>query len=150
MVVTSTRSADNDSIDEPDTPVGLTVGSFTSISLDPPLVGFFADHGSTTMPHIIANGQFCVNVLSTGQRDLAKAFARSGTDKFADIGWTADAYGSPRLDGAHAWLTCTVEETRSYGDHDLIVGRLIAALIPGDREPLVFHKSRFHGLGTLG
>jgi flavin reductase (DIM6/NTAB) family NADH-FMN oxidoreductase RutF len=127
-------------------PVGMTVGSFTSISMDPPLVGFFAGQNSTTLPHVIADGRFCVNVLSEDQHLLARTFARSGADKFAGTDWTPATNGSPRLAGAHAWIDCTLDQQQSIGDHDLVVGRVDALVVPQPNEPLVFHRSVFHGL----
>ncbi|WP_030166191.1 MULTISPECIES: flavin reductase family protein [Actinomycetes] len=127
-------------------PVGMTVGSFTSISMDPPLVGFFAGRNSTTLPHVIADGRFCVNVLSEDQDLLARTFARSGADKFAGTDWSPATNGSPRLAGAHAWIDCTLDQQQSIGDHDLVVGRVDALVVPQPNEPLVFHRSVFHGL----
>lgn len=75
-------------------PVGMTVGSFTSISMEPPLVGFFAGITSTTLPSVVANGSFCANVLSEDQHVLARTFARSGADKFAGVEWTPSGNGS--------------------------------------------------------
>ncbi|MFE0749103.1 flavin reductase family protein [Gordonia sp. NPDC058843] len=127
-------------------PVGMTVGSFTSISMEPPLVGFFAGHTSSTLPSVVANGTFCANVLSEDQHRLARTFARSGADKFAGVDWSAAANGSPRLHGAHAWIECTIDEHRPIGDHELVVGRVDALGIPAASEPLIFHRSLFHGL----
>lgn len=85
------------SIDSSGAPVGMTVGSFTSISIEPPLVGFFAGHNSTTLPHVLGNSEFCVNVLSEDQHSLARVFARSGSDKFEGVDWT------PRSMDHHGW-----------------------------------------------
>lgn len=128
-------------------PVGMTVGSFTSISLDPPLVGFYAGRSSATLPHIAADGRFCANVLAEDQHDLARAFAASRTEKFAGVGWTPGPGGSPRLTGAHAWIDCTITMRRPIGDHDLLVGQVEALAVAGDSDPLVFHRSIFRRLG---
>ncbi|MGW5518849.1 flavin reductase family protein [Nocardia africana] len=138
VIVTSSNGSD--------APVGMTVGSFTSISLEPPLVGFFAGRTSTTLPHISARGHFCVNVLAEQQRYLARTFANSGADKFAGVEWTAGHHGSPRLSGAHTWIDCTVSAQQSIGDHDLVVGHVDALAVPGDSGPLVFHRSIFRRL----
>ena len=127
-------------------PVGMTVGSFTSISMEPPLVGFFAGITSTTLPSVVENGSFCANVLSEDQHVLARTFARSGADKFAGVEWTPSGNGSPRLAGAHAWIECTIDEHRLIGDHELVVGRVDALGVPAASEPLIFHRSLFHGL----
>ncbi|GAA3954718.1 flavin reductase family protein [Gordonia caeni] len=130
-------------------PVGMTVGSFTSVSLDPPLVGFFAGQSSTTLPHITAAGSFCVNVLAEHQNELARSFARSGADKFGDVDWHRARGGSPRLSEAHAWIDCTLHDGRPYGDHDLIVGEVVGLSLPVSNPPLVFHQAKFHGLREL-
>lgn len=134
------------SSDADDAPVGMTVGSFTSISLEPPLVGFFAAHTSTTLPRVLQRGTFCVNVLAEPQHTLARGFARSGADKFAGVEWTPDADGSPRLTGAHAWIGCTLTERIALGDHDLVVAAVEALVVPDQTDPLLFHRSVFHGL----
>lgn len=133
-------------IDVAGAPAGMTVGSFTSISIDPPLVGFFAGQNSTTLPHVIENGRFCVNVLAEDQHLLARKFAHSGTDKFTDVTWSPATNGAPRLTGAHAWIDCSIHLHQPIGDHDLVVGRVDALVVPAPSEPLVFHRSTFHGL----
>ncbi|CAM3348859.1 flavin reductase family protein [Nocardioides dubius] len=127
-------------------PVGMTVGSFTSISLDPPLVGFFAGRTSSTLPQLTRAGRLCVNVLAESQGELARQFARSGTDRFAGVGWTAGTNGAPRLSGAHAWIDGSLTLDQPIGDHDLVVCRVEGLTVPEHNEPLVFHRSEFRGL----
>src|SRR3712207_5252978 len=90
-------------------PAGLTVGSFTSVSLDPPLVGFLPDKRSTTWPKIRAAGHFCINVLSADQESVCRAFATKGGDKFADLTWRSAGSGAPILDGVVAWIDCDLD-----------------------------------------
>lgn len=123
-------------------PHGLAVNSFTSVSLDPPLVGFCADRSSSTWPRIRAAGGFTVSVLSDGQERVCRTFARKGADRFASLTWTAGATGHPRLDGALAWLDCTVERVHRAGDHDLVLGR-VRALATGEGSPLLFFGGAF-------
>lgn len=134
------------SIDDDGSPIGMTVGSFTSISMEPPLVGFFAAHTSTTLPRVLARHAFCANVLAEPQHGIARAFARSGADKFNGVDWTPGIDGAPRLAGAHAWIDCRLEHSSAYGDHDLVVGAVGALVVPGESDPLLFHRSVFHGL----
>ena len=76
--------------------VGLTVGTFTSVSLNPPLIGFFPDKKSTSWPLIGASGQFCVNILASEQESVCRAFAVKGGDKFSQFQWSPSAItGSP-------------------------------------------------------
>src|SRR4051812_23140457 len=79
-------------------PVGLAIGSFSSVSLEPPLVGFFPDLSSSSWPRIRESGAFAVNVLGEHQEDVCRTFASKGTDKFARIGWKPAGSGSPILD----------------------------------------------------
>ncbi|MFF0815131.1 flavin reductase family protein [Rhodococcus sp. NPDC003318] len=134
--------------DEADGPVGMTVGSFSSVSMDPPLVAFYATHTSTTFPKIAASGRFCANILAADQHTLGRSFARSGADKFAGVQWTPTRWGVPRLDGVEAWIDCEVDLIQTIGDHDLVVGRVVDLGAETDRDPLLFYSSGFHRLGV--
>ncbi|MEU9323996.1 flavin reductase family protein [Streptomyces canus] len=127
-------------------PAGFACQSFSSLSLDPPLVAFMVGRTSTTWPRIAQAGVFCVNVLSAQQGELCRAFAVSGADKFAGVAHDpAPASGSPRLAGTLAWIDCTIHAVHTGGDHLIVVGR-VDALGPGDGDgepPLLFHKGRF-------
>ena len=129
-----------------DGPAGFACQSFSSLSLDPPLVAFMVGRTSTTWPRIARAGVFCVNVLSAGQGPLCRAFARSGTDKFAGVDHdAAPVSGAPRLTGTLAWIDCTIHAVHTGGDHLIVVGR-VNALGTGDgtdEQPLLFHKGRF-------
>ncbi|MDH6489308.1 flavin reductase family protein [Streptomyces sp. SAI-127] len=127
-------------------PAGFACQSFSSLSLDPPLVAFMVGRTSTTWPRIAQAGVFCVNVLSAEQGELCRAFAVRGADKFAGVAHDpAPASGSPRLAGTLAWIDCTIHAVHTGGDHLIVVGR-VDALGPGDGDgepPLLFHKGRF-------
>lgn len=127
-----------------DGPVGLAVGSFTSVSLDPPLVAFCADKGSSSWPKIREAGSFCVNVLSEHQEALCRAFASKGADKFSGVGWEPAASGAPRLHDALAWIDCTVEAVHDGGDHEICIGR-VHELDVGDEAdgPLLFYRGGY-------
>lgn len=124
-------------------PVGLAVGSFTSVSLDPPLVLFCAAHTSTSWPRIRAAGNFCVNVLGDDQEDVCRVFASSAPDKFAGLGWTPTGRGSPRLRGVLAWLDCEMVDVVPEGDHDLVVGRVHDLGVGHEGGPLVFFRGGY-------
>src|SRR6478609_2093846 len=87
-------------------PVGLVVSSFTSVSLNPPLVAFYPALTSKSWPQIEASGGFCVNILSSEQESMSRAFSRSGGDKFAGLSWFPSPGGAPVLRGALAWIDC--------------------------------------------
>jgi 3-hydroxy-9,10-secoandrosta-1,3,5(10)-triene-9,17-dione monooxygenase reductase component len=132
-------------------PAGLTCQSFTSLSLDPPMVLFCPAKTSTSWPHIAGAPFLCVNILSHGQDRLSDAFARSGTDKFADVGWTPAPHGgAPALDGAVAHIEARVAGCHDGGDH-YIVTCLVESFAEagdeaGDREPLLYYRSRYHAV----
>ncbi|WP_324275067.1 flavin reductase family protein [Blastococcus brunescens] len=90
--------------DTDDGPIGFTCQSFSSLSLDPPLIAFAPARTSRTWPRLREIGRFCVNVLAEGQDDVSQAFARSGADKFGEVSWTPSAHGSPVLAGVVAWI----------------------------------------------
>ena len=124
---------------------GFACQSFSSLSLDPPLVAFMVARTSTTWPRIAAAGVFCVNVLGADQGPLCRSFAVSGADKFAGVDHdAAPVTGSPRLAGAPAWIDCTIHAVHTGGDHLIVVGRVEAlGTADGDRSPLLFHQGAF-------
>jgi 3-hydroxy-9,10-secoandrosta-1,3,5(10)-triene-9,17-dione monooxygenase reductase component len=131
-------------------PLGLAVGSFSSVSLDPPLVAFFVAHTSTTFPAIARTGRFCINILAHDQRDVCTAFSRSGGEKFRGIEHRPSPGGAPILVGTLGWIDCTISVTHRLGDHDLVVGEVKGlAATNADKAPLVFHRSAFHDLQGL-
>jgi 3-hydroxy-9,10-secoandrosta-1,3,5(10)-triene-9,17-dione monooxygenase reductase component len=130
--------------DGEDSPAGFACQSFSSLSLDPPLVAFMVGRTSTTWPRIARAGVFCVNVLSAAQSRLCRGFAVSGADKFTDVAHDpAPASGSPRLAGTLAWIDCTIHAVHTGGDHLIVVGRVNALGTGDDGAPLLFHKGRF-------
>ena len=130
----------------PDGPVGFTIGSFVSVSLDPPLVGFLPQKSSMTWPPMEASGGFCVNVLTAEQGELCWRFAKETDDKFAGVAWEAAAVsGAPRLAGALAWIDCTIEQVSDAGDHIFVLGR-VHGLDAGEGDPQLFFRGK---LGTF-
>jgi flavin reductase (DIM6/NTAB) family NADH-FMN oxidoreductase RutF len=134
-------------------PVGMIVGTFTSISLTPPLVGFVPGHTSTSWPKIRASGRFAVSVLSDQQDWICTEFARRETsDKFTEIAWTLSEGGSPVVEGCVAWVDCSLSNVHEAGDHDIAVGSVLN-LGTGKtmhrigaeevRSPLLFHKGGY-------
>jgi flavin reductase (DIM6/NTAB) family NADH-FMN oxidoreductase RutF len=130
-------------------PVGLTIGSFTSVSLDPPLVGFLPGKSSTSWPDIEQAGHFCVNVLSVDQTDLCWKFAKDTDDKFVDVPWRAAASGAPILDGVLAWIDCRIQAVVEAGDHWFVLGHVLD-LDAHDGVPLLFHRGKLGGFEQVG
>lgn len=127
-------------------PVGLAVGSFFSLSLDPPLVGFCVGTSSNSWARMADTGSFCVNVLGADQEDVSRVFATSGGDKFATIGWSPAETGSPRIDGVLAWIDCDLETVHDGGDHHIVVGRVRGLGVGHEGEPLVFFRGGYANL----
>ena len=129
-----------------DGPVGLAVGSFCSVSLDPPLVAFFPDKRSSSWPQIRQAGQFCVNILAEEQEDICRVFASKGTDKFSGLGWKpTGGSGSPRLDDVLAWIDCRIDAVHDAGDHEIVVGHVLALEVARNDAPgpLVFYRGGY-------
>jgi 3-hydroxy-9,10-secoandrosta-1,3,5(10)-triene-9,17-dione monooxygenase reductase component len=124
-------------------PAGLSVNSFTSVSLEPPLVAFCVASVSRTWPRIRAMGSFCVNILGEDQEDLSRAFARRSTDKFRGVGWRPAESGAPILAGVLAWLDCSVEAEHGAGDHVIVVGRVREMGVAHEGGPLVFYRGGY-------
>jgi len=131
-------------------PVGLAIGSFASVSLDPPLVGFLPDKGSSSWPKIHESGSFCVNVLASDQLDVCRAFASRGGDKYQSIDWTPGPTGSPVIDGVVAWIDCTIERVDEAGDHWFVLGRVVEMQVPRDDVgPLLFLRGAYGAFESL-
>jgi flavin reductase (DIM6/NTAB) family NADH-FMN oxidoreductase RutF len=124
-------------------PTGLAANSFTSVSLDPPLVGFCVAHTSTTWPKLRTAERHCVNILSEPQREVCLQLAAKGTDKFSSLEWTKSPSGSPVIDGALAWIECSVEAEYVAGDHVIVVARVHHLDKHHDGDPLVFYKGSY-------
>lgn len=120
--------------------LGMVVGSFSSVSVDPPLVSFFGDDRSQTFAALSRSASFCVNVLSRTQEPLVRQFVKSGADRFADVEWRRAASGSPILDGVVAWIDCDIESISRIGDHQMVVGRVRELGTDDPAPPLIFHR----------
>jgi flavin reductase (DIM6/NTAB) family NADH-FMN oxidoreductase RutF len=121
----------------------LAVGSFTSVSLDPPLVAFLPDISSTSWPKIRESGSFCVNVLTHAQEDICRTMASKQPDKFSSLSWHQAGSGSPVLDDAAAWIDCDIEAVHEAGDHFIVIGR-VRDLDVGDTVlPLIFYRGGY-------
>jgi flavin reductase (DIM6/NTAB) family NADH-FMN oxidoreductase RutF len=127
-------------------PTGLAANSFTSVSLDPALVSFCVAHTSTTWPRLRTAERHCVNILSAPQRDVCLQFASRG-EKFAGLEWTESPSGEPVIDGALAWLECSVEAEHVAGDHVIVVARVHHLDRHHDGDPLIFYKGSYGSFG---
>ena len=138
-VVIVTGIADGD-------PVGLTCQSFTSLSLNPPMVLFCPSKTSTSWPLLATVPYLCVNVLSAEQHELSDAFARSGSDKFAGVGWSPTPHGAPALDGAAAHIEARIAARHDGGDHHIVSCVVEALSAESDPDPLLYYRSSYRAL----
>ncbi|WP_275693253.1 flavin reductase family protein [Nocardioides sp. TF02-7] len=127
-------------------PVGMTCQSFSSVSLEPPLVLFVPARTSRAWPLIQRTGRFCVNVLAADQEHVSAQMASKGADKFAGIDWhPAEVTGSPVVEGSLAHLDCTIHAVHEAGDHYVVIGRVehLATTERDVTEPLLYFRGRY-------
>lgn len=127
-------------------PVGMAIGSFTSVSLDPPLVAFLPTKTSASWLAMRESGSFCVNILAADQMDTCAVMASRADDKFADVAWRPGPTGSPIIEGSLAYIDCNIENVYDGGDHDIVVGRVVALDVSEAKDPMVFFTG---GYGTF-
>jgi flavin reductase (DIM6/NTAB) family NADH-FMN oxidoreductase RutF len=125
-------------------PAGMTLNSFTSVSLEPLLVLVSLGSGSRTLRATSASGRFAVSILSRGQRDVALDFSEAGAP-FPAGHVARDREGFLPVSGAAAVLRCHVERIEPAGDHALVIGEVVS-IAHGGGEPLIFHRGRFGGI----
>ncbi len=132
-------------------PAGMTVSSFFSVSLSPPLVGVCLDRKALTLAPLTQSGHFAVNVLSVEQTDLSDRFAAKDNEPWRFDGVALDVVPgalSPFISGAAVQLDCELRATHDAGDHVLCVGQVGIAIVHSD-APLIYHGSRYHSLAPL-
>lgn len=125
------------------TPYGLAVGSFTSVSLDPPMVAFLPDKSSSSWPQIQSAGRFCVNVLGAHQEQVCRRFAAKSADRFTGLSWRPAGSGSPILEDVVAWFDCDIETVHEAGDHFIVLGRVRELNIENPGLPLLFFQGGY-------
>jgi flavin reductase (DIM6/NTAB) family NADH-FMN oxidoreductase RutF len=133
-------------------PAGLAANSFTSVSLDPPIVSVCLRTGSRTGALLRTAGRVGVSVLAAGQESVSRRLAAAVPDRFAGIPWRSSADGAVLVDGAAAWLECAPLHVLTVGDHDVLLLSVHASGVAHGAQPLVFHASRYTRLepGTAG
>jgi 3-hydroxy-9,10-secoandrosta-1,3,5(10)-triene-9,17-dione monooxygenase reductase component len=133
-----------------DDPVGMTCQSFSSVSLDPPLVMFCPAKTSRAWPMMRQAGFFCVNFLSAEQQDISNGMATKGVEKFQGVGWKPASTGAPLIDGVLGYVDCVIDRVHEAGDHYIVVGRVQELAYGDGREdastsevPLLFHRGAY-------
>lgn len=127
------------------TPVGMIVGSFTSVSLEPPLVAFLPQRKSISWQRIAATGRFCVNVLAEHQEEVCRKFTASVADRFEGIEYRLSGNGLPILENILAWIECDIDVVHEAGDHLIVVGRVRSLAVEQPHGPLLFFKGSYGG-----
>jgi len=135
ITVVTTRAPDG-------TPVGLTVNSFASVSLQPPLVLWCLALGARSLAAFTACERYLIHVLGSDQLEVARRFTARDADRFAAADWHDNPNGLPLLDGGVAWLECRNRGRHNEGDHVILVGEVTAFENRGG-APLIFHDSRY-------
>lgn len=129
-------------------PTAMVVGTFSSVSLDPPLVSFMPMIRSATFARLRTAKSYCINVLAHDQVELCRTLAVSKDDKFAGVAWTMSPYGAPMLDGAVAYVHCTSHDTIEAGDHYIELCAVTAMEVNRPVTPLLFFQGGYGGFAT--
>lgn len=124
-------------------PAGMVVGTFSSVSLDPPLVAFFPTRSSGSFAQLRTAATFCVNVLASDQEPLCRQLATGGAAKFDGVGWRPGPLGSPVLDEAVCWIECTFDDIREAGDHYIVLGLVHEFGAERSTLPLLFFQGGY-------
>ncbi|MDR6831711.1 MULTISPECIES: flavin reductase [unclassified Sphingopyxis] len=133
-------------VDADGTPVGLTANSFTSVSLDPPLLLVCIANASGTAPALREAAHFGVNVLQIGQQPASNRFATRGEDRFANLPWAPGQTGVPLLGSSLVSFECQRESLHEAGDHFILVGRVVRAQFEPHRDPLLYFRGKYRRL----
>jgi flavin reductase (DIM6/NTAB) family NADH-FMN oxidoreductase RutF len=129
-------------IDDDGNDLAFVVGSFHSLSLQPPIVTFSVGHTSSSWPKIRLRQVFTANILSSTQLETCRALASKGPDKLKSISYTAGPLGAPRIEGAIAWIDCNVQSEVLVGDHFMVIGE-VGAMESADGDPLMFQAGKY-------
>lgn len=131
-----------------DAPVGLTISSFNSVSLDPPLVLWSIANTAPSLGAFRGRDSFAINILAEDQLDLCQRFSRPSETKFAGVDFLNGYDDVPLLTGAAARFECRTYARYPGGDHEIYLGEVVD-LYASDKDPLVFHKGQFAKLGQF-
>ena len=129
-----------------DGPVGVTVNSFSSVSLDPPLVLFSMARSLYSLSRLQRAPAYATNVLMEGQEAISNRFARAGADKFADLLLRRGVSGAPVLDPMLACFECLPYAEYDGGDHVIFVGRVVHLHVEGEGDPLLYYRGGYRSL----
>ena len=132
-------------LDSDQNPIGMTVNSFNSVSLNPPLILWSISKDSNCFDDFVAAEAFAVHVLASDQQALSNRFANTGSDRFAGLECTEGLMGVPLLPYSSSCFQCTTENQYDGGDHVILVGKVHDFADTG-QEPLIFHRGNYASL----
>jgi len=132
-------------LDAAGAPHGMTINSFTSVSLEPPLVLICIDHKARILDHFLVSNYFAINILRDTQQDLSERFARPGEDRFGVVEWYPGETRMPLIPDALATLECSVFQRTPAGDHTVLIGEVVSA-VRHEGQPLVYFSSSYQAL----
>lgn len=130
-------------------PVGMAASSFTSVSLEPPLVSVCMQNSSNTWRKLAPAPRLGVSFLAAHQETASRQLAAKAGDRFAGIDWRASAEGAVFIDGASVWLDCSIHQRIAAGDHEIVLLLIETLKIQPGVNPLIFHASRYRQLTSL-
>lgn len=128
-------------------PRGMTMNSFTSVSLDPPLVLVCVDHRAASYDAFVESEGIAIHILGSDQQELAVTFASKSPDKFSGLETVIGKGGAPVIPDVHAWIDCSTDRVVNAGDHAIVLGRVLD-YDTRDRRPLAFYQGKFNSFGT--
>ena len=131
-------------------PHGITMNSFSSVSLDPPLVLVSIDLRNAILGHFLSSPFFAINILADHQERLSRTFSSPAENRFIDVDWHPAQSGTPLLDGALAHLECSMVRTFEVGDHAVLIGEVKRAAFSKGEKPLVYFNSEYRNLESGG
>lgn len=131
-------------------PCGMAVSSFTSVSLDPPLVSVCVGRTSETWPLLAPAPEIGLSVLAEAHEHAVRDLSRKGADRFAQVSWESSPAGAVFIHGSSLWLSCRTEATVQAGDHDIVLLRVQALRSEPEIPPIVFHGRRLRRLIPCG
>jgi flavin reductase (DIM6/NTAB) family NADH-FMN oxidoreductase RutF len=131
-------------------PKGFTANSFTSVSLDPPLVLVCVDKAASCYPAFAGTHHFGINILSHGQQHVSKAFASKLADKFEGMPWVSGVTGSPIFPDSAAWLDCKLHQRIEAGDHLILIGEVLDFGHAPTQPALGYHRGGYIAFGVEG
>jgi len=126
--------------------IGITMNSFSSVSLDPPLVTFCIAESLTEFETLLQTDKFALNLLNADQQDLSNQFAKTGPDKWRGVSYREGANSAPIIEPNHGVLLCTKQAQHECGDHYIVVARVDSVEFDSDEPPLVFYKGKYRQL----